>query len=167
MFSSNFWFQLVTHLTRWNTIKHSVPLDNVPVLAPVSLSIRGHHYSHCWFSQQLDMFPFHTLALAIWITTVNLCFQPCEDVSEKILSFDSYLESSGRYPSICLCAFLWVASEHILHKLQKSLVCWKWFHGYNHDWSAADLPLVQESPLHCSESWYECVECSPSLTLLL
>jgi hypothetical protein len=55
-------------------------------MAPVNPRIRDSRFSHCWLQfqlslyQQLEMFPFRTPAFSRWITLVDRCSVPHNDV---------------------------------------------------------------------------------------
>jgi hypothetical protein len=69
---------------------------------------------------------------------------------------DTSWKSSGRYPSIWTCGHLWVARKPTLHRLDGNIVCCRWFHGWNHDWLADDLPLNHQMPFNYSVLAWTC-----------
>lgn len=101
------------------------------------------------------MFPYYNPEFAIGITLVDPRSMPCNDVSHKLVRL-VLLAIYKMLTDIVVCVLLWVACEHILHKLKQSLVCFEWLHG----WFAGDLPHLQESPFHFSETRCTRVQCS-------
>lgn len=107
------------------------------------------------------IFPIHTLAFALWILVVDPHLVFSDDTSEKVVLFilipvKKVLADIQAFGHVVIYELL---GNPLCTDLMKT-VCCGWFHGWNHDWLADDLPLHHQLPFSYSELWHGFVQCS-------
>jgi hypothetical protein len=69
------------------------------------------------------MFPFHTLALPLWLTVMDLCLNPSENAPRKCLTFKKDMALCEMVASVCFCDLFWNPSCTNLIKVKSPVNC--------------------------------------------